>query len=131
MGRALIILALCAGIALGQQDSALRGQVVDEFGGVIVGATVTAVSANGVEKSATTNGEGIFNINGLAPGVYAVRVKAKGFGDYENTDVQLTAGRPQQLNVTLKVTIEQQKVTVTPDAPGVSTDPESNLGAIV
>lgn len=131
IGRAFVVVALCVGIALAQQSATLKGQVVDEFGGVIVGATLTVVAANGAEKSAATNDEGVFTISGLAPGAYTVRVKAKGFGDYENADVQLSAGRSQQLNITLKVTIEQQKVTVTPDAPGVNTDPENNLGAIV
>ena len=132
MGRSFLILALCAGIAFAQQPTgAIKGQVTDEFGGVIVGATVSAVDSNGVEKTATTNGDGAYAVNGLAPGKYTLRVKAKGFGDYEQADVELTAGRPKQLNVTLKVTIEQQKVTVTPEGTGVNTDPENNLGAIV
>jgi hypothetical protein len=132
MGRSLLILALCAGIALAQQPTAtIKGLVTDEFGGVIVGATVSAIDPNGAEKTATTNGDGAYAVNGLAPGKYTLRVKAKGFGDYEQADVELTAGRAQQLNIILKVTIEQQKVTVNPDVAGVSTDPENNLGAIV
>ncbi len=132
MGRPLLILVLCAGIAFSQQTAGtIKGQVTDEFGGVIVGATVVVVDQTGVEKTATTNGDGAYAVNGLAPGKYTVRVKAKGFGDYEQADVELTAGRAQQLNVILKVTIEQQKVTVTPEGTGVSTDPENNLGAIV
>src|SRR6266849_9907786 len=132
MGRSLLILGLRAGLVFAQQPTATtKGLVTDEFGGVIVGATVSAVDPNGVEKTATTNGDGAYAINGLAPGKYTVRVKAKGFGDYEQADVELTAGRAQQLNVTLKVTIEQQKVTVTPEGTGVNTEPENNLGAIV
>lgn len=132
MGRLLLILALCAGIALAQQpNGTIKGQVTDEFGGVIVGATVSAVDANGVEKTATTNGDGAYAVNGLAPGKYTVRVTGKGFGNFEQADVELTAGRAQQLNIILKVTIEQQKVTVTPEGTGVSTEPENNLGAIV
>ena len=132
MGRLLLILALCAGVALGQQSKGtLKGQVSDEFGGVIVGATVVAVDANGVQKTTPTNGEGNFVINGLAPGKYTVRTSAPGFANYENAEVDLTAGRSQQLDITLKVTIEQQKVTVAADSAGVNTDPENNIGAIV
>src|SRR5229473_35423 len=116
MGRLLLILMFCAGIALGQQGAGtLKGQVSDEFGGVIVGATVVAVNAGGVEKTVTTNGEGNFVLNGLAPGKYTIRVTATGFAKYENADVEALAGRSGQLNVTLKVTIEQQKVTVAAD----------------
>src|SRR5712692_4483389 len=132
IGRLISALALCAGIAFGQQPKGtIWGQVTDEFGGVIVGATVVAVDRNGVEKTATTNGDGAYVVSGLTPGNYTVRVKAKGFGDYEQADVELISGRAQQLNVTLEVTIEQQKVTVTPEGTGVNTDPENNLGAIV
>src|SRR5712692_7695687 len=129
IGRVISALALCAGIAFGQQPKGtIRGQVTDEFGGVIVGATVVAVDRNGVEKTATTNGDGAYVVNGLTPGNYTVRVKAKGFGDYEQADVELTAGRAQQLNVTLKVTIDQQKVTVAADSAGVNTEPDNNVG---
>jgi hypothetical protein len=132
MGRLLLVFVLCAGIAFGQQPKGtIKGQVTDEFGGVIVGANVVVVDANGVEKTATTNGDGAYAVNGLAPGKHTVRVNAKGFGNFEQAEVELTAGRAQQLNVTLKVTIEQQKVTVTPEGTGVSTEPENNLGAIV
>ena len=132
MGRLLMILVLCASAVFGQQGkSTLKGQVSDEFGSVIVGATVVAVDANGVAKTVTTNGDGAYAVNGLAPGTYTVRVKATGFGDYEQTDVELTAGRTQQVNVTLKVTIELQKVTVSADSSGVNTEPENNVGAIV
>jgi hypothetical protein len=52
MGRLLLILLLCAGVAIGQQGvGSLKGQISDEFGGVIVGATVVAVDANGVAKT--------------------------------------------------------------------------------
>src|SRR5437016_2643718 len=131
MGRLLLILVFSAGVALGQQGTgSLKGQVSDEFGGVIVGATVVAVNANGVVKTVTTNGEGNFALNGLAPGKYTIKVTATGFAGYENPDVEM-AGKSQQLNVLLKVTIEQQKVTVAADSAGVNTDPENNIGAIV
>src|SRR5258707_1655663 len=132
MARSLLMLALCVGIAFAQQpNGTIKGLVTDEFGGVIVGATVSAVDSNGVERTATTNGDGAYAINGFAPGKYTIRVTGKGFGNYEQADVEVTAGRAQQLNVILKVTIEQQKVTVTPEGTGVSTEPDNNLGAIV
>src|SRR5437660_2254251 len=132
MGRLLLIFVFSAGAALGQTGAgSLKGQVSDEFGGVIVGATVVAVNANGVEKTVTTNGEGNFVLNRLAPGKYTIKVTATGFANYEQPDVELLAGKSQQLNVTLKVTIEQQKVTVAADSAGVNTEPENNIGAIV
>src|SRR5436309_1572686 len=133
MKLVFLILLLCiatATVSAQQNTGGLKGHVSDEFGGVIVGATVTATDANGKTKSATTNGEGAFNLAGLAPGKYTVRASAPGFGAFENTEVDVTA-RAEQLDVTLKVTIDQQKVTVSADATGVNTDPENNLSAIV
>src|SRR5437764_3703326 len=130
-GAIFLMLILCA-VAFGQPATGtIKGQIADEFGGVIVGASVIAVDASGTKKTAITNGEGNFVINGLAPGKYTVQVTAPGFAAYENSGIDLTTTRSQQLKVTLKVTIEQQKVTVTPDGAGVNTEPENNLGAIV
>src|SRR6266571_8428469 len=130
--KLLLIVALCASAALAQQATGtLRGQVFDELGGAIVGATVVAVDATGKEKTTTTNDQGQFVINGLTPGKYTVRASTTGFAPYENADVSVTAGRGQPLNITLKVTIEEQKVTVAIDSQALSTEPENNAGAIV
>src|SRR5437016_3665894 len=130
----LVVLAfLLTGLPVfGQQPATLRGRITDEFGGVIVGASVAVVDAAGVEKkTAKTNGDGLFTIAGLAPGKYTVRATAAGFATYENAGVDLTTARSSQLDITLKVTIEQQKVTVSADSGGVNTEPDSNLGAVV
>lgn len=122
---------LCAASAFAQQSAgSLHGQVVDEFGGLIIGATVTAVNAGGVEKTAVTDNDGNYVVNGLAPGKYIVRVVAPGFALFENTEVEITAGQRAQLKVTLSVSIEKQEVTVASETP-VSTDPENNAGALV
>ena len=132
MGRLLLIIALCAATALAQQaNGTLRGQVLDEFGGAIVGATVVVVDAKGTQKTVTTNDQGMYVVNGLVPGKYTVRVATSGFAPYENTEVDVAAGRGQPLNITLKVTIEEQKVTIESDNRALSTDAENNAGAIV
>jgi hypothetical protein len=127
-----LLLALCAVASFAQQAvGTLRGQVSDEFGGSVVGATVTVVSQSGVEKTVVTNDEGAYIVTGLAPGTYTVRATASGFAAYENADVQLAAGRREPLDIKLGVTIEEQKVTVSTETRGVSTESESNANAIV
>ncbi|MCA1556401.1 MAG: carboxypeptidase-like regulatory domain-containing protein, partial [Acidobacteria bacterium] len=113
-----------------QSQATLRGTIADEFGGVIVGATVTVADASGVEKTATTNETGGYAFSAVAPGRYTVRATAPGFAAYENVGVEITAGRTQPLNVTLSVAIEQETVTVTAEAP-LSAEPENNAGAVV
>jgi uncharacterized membrane protein YgcG len=129
--QALVILFLCAVTVVAQQSSGtLRGQVADEFGGLIVGATVTVADQNGVEKTATTDGEGNYAFASLPPGRYVLTAAAPGFATYENTEVEVTAGRTVPLNITLNVAIEQAEVTVTAESP-ISTEPENNAGALV
>jgi hypothetical protein len=126
------MLALCAVASFAQQTtSTLRGQVTDEFGGAVVGATVTVTNQSGVEKSAVTNDEGIYVVSALVPGAYTVRATASGFAINETQDVQIDAGRREPLNIKLSVTIEEQKVTVSTETRGVSTESESNANAIV
>jgi hypothetical protein len=108
----------------------LRGQVADEFGGLIVGATVTAADASGVERTATTGDDGHYTFSGLPPGRYTVRATAPGFGVFENTEVEVTAGQTEPLNITVPVTLEQVEVTVAPEEI-ISTDPENNAGGTV
>src|SRR5438067_1943531 len=113
-----------------QQSSAtLRGQVADELGGLVVGATVTVADASGVQKSTTTDDQGRYSFSSLAPGIYTVRATAPGFATYENTNVDIRAGRTDPFNITLPLTIEQQTVTVMEEAP-ISTEPENNAGAV-
>src|SRR5215211_4633133 len=129
---AFIVWTLCAGLVVAQQRAgSLRGQVLDELGGAIVGASVTVIDGKGVEKSVVTNDAGTYTINGLAPGKYTVRAINEGFAMSETPDVEVTSGKAQTLDITLKVAIEEQKVTVAADNRELSTEPENNAGAVV
>ena len=135
MKKIVLLIALCAslpGLLVAQQrPGSLRGQVLDELGGAIVGASVTAIDAKGVEKTVVTNDGGSYTINGLAPGKYTVRTINAGFAMSETPDVEVVAGKAQQFDITLKVAIEEQKVTIAADNRELSTEPENNAGAVV
>jgi hypothetical protein len=113
-----------------QQSGSITGQVQDTLGAAIVGATVTVVSADGSEKTATSNQRGEFTVTGLAPGKYTVRVKGTNFALYENTEVEIAAGGREELIVPLTVEGVQEQVDVS-SSGGVSTDPQNNAGATV
>src|SRR5919206_3875650 len=135
MRKIVLAIALCVslpGLVLAQQRAgSLRGQVLDELGGAIVGASVTVIDGKGVEKSVVTNDGGNYTVNGLAPGKYTVRAINAGFAMSETPDVEVTTGKPVQLDITLKVAIEEQKVTIATDNRELSTEPENNAGAVV
>ena len=126
----LLVFALCAGAALAQQTGAsLRGQVSDEFGGVIVGATVTVTDSTGKSKTATSDADGNFSLAGLAPGKYSVRAIAPGFALYENGEIDVVAGRNELGKITLGVSLEREEVTVGELKPGTMILVSSTAGA--
>ena len=126
-----LVFLFCSLSVLAQQSSGtLRGRVADEFGGLIIGATVTVTDASGVEKTATTDNEGNYAFPSLAPGRYQLHAVAPGFATFENTALEVAAGRNEPLNITLSVAVEAAEVTVTAEPP-VSTEPENNIGAVV
>ncbi len=135
MKRIVLIIALCVSIpalvVAQQRAGSLRGQVLDELGGAIVGASVTATDGKGAEKSVVTNEAGTYTINGLAPGKYTVRAINAGFAMSETPDVEVVSGKAQQFDITLKVAIEEQNVTIATDNRELSTEPENNAGAVV
>ena len=76
----LLCLLVWACVALAQTVSGtLRGQVTDPSGAAIPRATVSAKPPSGEAITAQTNGEGAYELKGLAPGKYSVTAVAKGF----------------------------------------------------
>src|SRR4051812_35255796 len=126
-----LLLLISVTSAFAQQTRAsLRGLVTDELGAAIVGASVTLTDESNQVKSTVTNNEGVYLFNALAPGKYIVRPAAKGFAIAEGTEVQVKAGDRHSLDLQLKVTIEEQKVTISGETP-VSTDATANANQTV
>ncbi len=135
MKKIVLVIALCAslpGLLFAQQRAgSLRGQVLDELGGAIVGASVTVIDSKGVEKSVVTNDGGTYVVNGLAPGKYTVRAINAGFAMFETPELEVVAGKTVTFDITLKVAIEEQNVTISTENRELSTEPENNAGAVV
>lgn len=132
LGLRLSLVLCLFGAAYGQQPAAgsLRGQVMDDFGAVVVGAYVTLVDGAGKEKTATTDGGGVYLLTALPQGTYTLRAKAPGFGLYENTALSLAAGRRERLDIRLRPELEQVEVNV---AAGevLNTAPEGGADTLV
>ena len=62
-----------------QQAGAIRGQVRDELGGVVVGAKITVAGAAGSEQVRMSDDAGKFLFDALPPATYTVLVEASGF----------------------------------------------------
>jgi hypothetical protein len=113
-----------------QASGQLRGQITDEFGGLIVGATITLTDARGVARSMTTERDGSYLFSRLVPGRYTLRVEASGFNLYESVYVEGASGSREPLNLKLSVALEKQEVTVGLET-NLSTASENNASALV
>jgi hypothetical protein len=121
-----LVAVLASVFVLAQQArGTLRGIIKDELGASIVGATVTIIDASGTTKTTVTNGDGVYTVSGLAPGKYVVLATAEGFAPSDETEVEVAAGKRESLDLTLKVTIEEQRVTVAAETP-LSTEATNN-----
>ncbi len=121
---------LSAGAVLAQTAGSVGGQVQDTLGAVVVGATVTAVAADGKQKQSISNARGEFTITGLAPGKYTVKAIATKFALYENADVEVITGARSDLVVILTVEGVTENVDVN-NANQVSNDADNNANATV
>ena len=127
----ICLLSVAAGTGMAQQRAgSLRGQVTDELGALVVGATVTLVAADGTQRTATTNTEGFYTFNSVAPGAYTLHVVSPGFTPYERTALAVASGPRTTHDVKLVVTLEKQVITVTEDRE-LNTDPANNADAVV
>ena len=125
----LSVVFLCANTAVAQRPTSLHGQVIDQFGAVVVGVAVTLSDASGKQTSTQTDSNGAYRFDNVVAGIYNVSVKQKGFAPQTLSGLQLSAGANTR-DFQLAVTIEEQRVTVD-DIRNLSTDPNSNKTARV
>lgn len=131
-----LILAASSTAAWAQDldDVTIAGEVSDENGAVIPGATVTArLEATNEERTAQTDGEGRYRIMELEPGRYTVRVASAGFAVEEKRNLLTVAGQNVRLSFRLKpaAVVAEQVVVSEADAPAVDTTRTVVGGTIV
>jgi Carboxypeptidase regulatory-like domain len=127
-------LLLVSGLGFGQGGAAtgdLHVTVKDPSGNVVTNATVIArEDAKGLERTATSDGEGGYSVRQLPPGSYSVTVETKGFTKVENTGVVVTVGGLVELPVTLSVAGGKEVVEVSSQAELVETSRSSTTDTI-
>ena len=131
LAGAVLLLFVAASSAGQTSTGTLRGRITDPSGAVIPKATITVTGAGGKQATATTNGQGNYEINGLAPGTYAVTAVAKGFSQSTEQGIAVTAGQARQFDIGLTIQVQQEKVNVEEEGSGVSVNPSENASTLV
>lgn len=127
-----LFLLLFSSTALGQSNYAsLSGTVFDPQQQAIPGASVQLTSdSTHASRHGTTNDQGIFQINGLLPGLYKLSVQAPGFASL-NQNVTLEVGQQMTLDVSLKLLSVSSTVDVRTDAVNVLRTTDASVGEVV
>ena len=86
--------------SLAPKSGTLSGSVRISGGGPLQGASVT-ITGSGINKTATTDGNGNYSIAQIPAGTYSVLLAAAGFTTFTNPSVAITAGQVTSVNVQL------------------------------
>ena len=128
----IVLLVCVAGLKAQTAVGALHGQVTDPSGAAVPDATVVVTSGTGQASTAKSGRDGSYDVKGLSPGIYTVKVDAKGFQELNSNAVQITAGQVQKLDLPLTIQEEHQKVEVQAEGGAqLSVSPENNASAVV
>lgn len=136
MHRKLAVIALLAltffvGAAHAQFRGSLRGTVRDPQGAVVPAATVTLVDTDTNHTIvATSDDNGIYNFNGLAPVPYRITVEREGFNKKVLEHVQIIPEQLNSLDLQLEVGQVQQSVTVSGTTQTLDTETATVSGTI-
>jgi hypothetical protein len=102
----------------GETTSAIVGEVRDATDAVVADAIVTIANREtGLKRSAQTDDAGRFSFPQLKPGIYSVRVEARGFAPGQNDNIIAGLGQKQTVNFTLRVARSNETVEVNSEAP--------------
>ncbi|HEY8459774.1 MAG TPA: TonB-dependent receptor, partial [Blastocatellia bacterium] len=99
----------------------IQGTVVDETSAVIAGASVEVKNTDtNLTKTLATDSDGRFVFLQLPSGRYVLTVSKQGYATLAQENLNLTVGQAINLNLSLKVSSVQERVTVTA-APAIDT----------
>src|SRR4051794_35401852 len=127
----VLLLSVIAHAQGGVATGDLHVTVKDPKGSIVNNATVNAQDvARGLERTATSDGQGGYNARLLPPGNYKVTVATPGFTRVESTNVAITVGGLVELPVALSVAGGKEVVEVSSQVELVETSRSSTTSTI-
>jgi hypothetical protein len=101
----------------------LVGNITDDTGGALPGATVTIThTETGATHEAVTDNAGAFRFSTVQPGTYTVTVKLTGFRTFTRERVPVTLNSITRVDAPLQVGQLNENVTVSAETPVLQTD---------
>ncbi len=113
------------------ETAEVLGTVHDPTGGAILKASVTLTNQDtGIQAKASTDENGNYDFFNVKVGRYSIAVEHAGFSKFTTTDVDVTVGARQRVDVSLKVGTVTESIEVTSVAAALETD-SSDHGQVI
>src|SRR2546423_5003047 len=127
----LLGMVLVVSVAGQTTNGNIQGTVVDPQGASVAGAAVTGRNIDtGLTIAASTSSAGLFALQNLPPGRYAVTVEFAGMKKFMQEGITIGTNSTVGLEVKLQVGATTENVTVSADASQLETE-TSDIGASV
>src|SRR3984893_2079309 len=98
----------------------ITGTLTDSSGRVIPNATVSITNlATGIDRTVTTNEDGLYIAPNLLPASYELKFAAPGFKTEARRGIELNVGATVTLNVTMQIGAASETIQVQTEAPDV------------
>src|ERR1039458_8033367 len=118
----LFLLLACVGV-WAQANSEVTGIVTDQTGAVVAGAKITLTDpGTGEVHTTASGGTGLYDIGGLNPGNYNLKITTKGFETFAQNGIVVNVSATARVDVKLTVGAEATTITIEADALAVQAD---------
>src|SRR5688572_13591490 len=109
----------------------LLGNVTDESGAAVPGATITATETRtNISRTAVSNEAGRYTFTNTSPGVYRIDGELVGFRKFTRDNVEVSVNTTVRVDIGLSVGALEESVMVTGEAPMLQTD-RTDTGRII
>lgn len=114
----------CTAPAFGQATfGTIRGSVLDSASALIPGVAVTVTNqATGIQRTATSDDRGQYEVTHLNPGVYRVSAELAGFKRFMHEGIEVRSVETRRIDIRLEVGEVAAEVTVQSEAPVVDAE---------
>ena len=118
LGVACLVIATAVPVFCQTTTGRILGEINDQTGSAIPGATVTATDPQrAITRTVSTDVSGAYVVPALPPGTYTVKAEAKGFKTVERPNVLLEVAKDVDIDLSLPTGNVTETVTVTGEAP--------------
>src|SRR4030081_3436376 len=98
----------------------ITGTLTDSSGRVIPNATVSITTlATGIDRTVTTNEDGLYIAPNLLPASYELKFVAPGFKTEARRGIEVTVGAIDTINMTMQIGSTTETIQVQTEAPDV------------